>query len=344
MDYSEIPIITMTAMAYFKGEIVSNQKIFHLLPVTRLDNIKVDHGVKKIELPVYQDGTILFLGLGKNARGMIRSRPKGQWINSVSIYLSVSGKNLSLKLSKSNIQMCGAKNLKMCQNACQTIIKIINSIDQNLRLIQQEKELAESLVRDVISEGITGAVLIKEERRLEKTFDARTISREIEYFFDQKTKLIRDYLIDQVMDCYYASQARKKLSWVLQQTGIIDQPLEIEDYNYCMIKQRFNIGYDIIEEKFVQEFSKRAPEFHVDFFPDIRDYCVFNVKCCLNKDDNPSKIKKHTFSLKQNGKVTYSTLGCDETEPLYRKFVSVAQQIRPLVEKVYPDEKKKADK
>lgn len=121
--YQELVPSTATLMFFFSVKL-------NMLPIWRLIRLDYDSNIHRLE------GQIIWPG--KDKEGMIfnciyRDRHRGpcwkrSFKNSVTVEVSTSIKNISVKLSKKSSQMCGAKSVKDGKSATVTILKRVQEI------------------------------------------------------------------------------------------------------------------------------------------------------------------------------------------------------------------------
>lgn len=155
-SYSEIQIMTMVMVIHFDGLLTheNQRQIFHSIPVTRTGIVPPAKAAKKLKLPYPGHPKLIMTAkLDNKIRGVIRSYPKGKWKNSVMIDISVTGKNVNIRLSKDNIHICGCKSVEMGIEAGKILIEILNETTENMKLLHENRALAKRIAEGILKKG-----------------------------------------------------------------------------------------------------------------------------------------------------------------------------------------------
>jgi hypothetical protein len=128
----KLNVTTMTATVDFDmttGEI-DLPNVFNLLPTYSIEK-------KGKDLPHCDPGTIISLRYKGKYHGTVHGKC---FKNSVSGDISVSDKNISIKISSKRIHMCGVTKIKQAQETADVILKATNDIQNGLDFIHRQDE------------------------------------------------------------------------------------------------------------------------------------------------------------------------------------------------------------
>jgi len=141
IDFKKLKVTTMTVIVNLTG-FVTIEKSFPLLPITRL-NIpdRIKHK-KNFKIPYCKvPGAILSVKYQGNGRGLVKkSNNKKYFRNSVTINICTSVKNVSAKLSKAKIQMCGVNSKELALETAHNIINHLFKIQDDLDYIHENED------------------------------------------------------------------------------------------------------------------------------------------------------------------------------------------------------------
>lgn len=327
--FEELPVMVITAVARFRGNVLNIREFVYLIPITKVRVDRPSRPVKKIRIPwPGQAGLMMNATLGDVVRGLVRSITKGNWDNSIMIDVSTSEKNINVKLSKSNIQMTGCKSIEMANEAAHIMIDEINKISNHIELMRDHLIEAYEISRQILDEG-SGKIVKNENEQPYVKFSILNLQSHDED--SEAESAIRGFFASQLIDCRKYAQAYHKLNWLLQRKDVIDQTLELDHIQYGMVKYRFNIGFHVDQDALYELLPEIAPEFSIDYHPDIRDYVKIELDC-FTKVKTKNDIKKHTFSIQPSGQTNYSCPLFEEMSSVYYRFIYVINELRPDIE------------
>ena len=132
-------------------------------------------------------------------------------------------------------------------------------------------------------------------------------------------------------DCRTYKDAIRKVRWVTKRTEIITEPLVYSRLQPEMVKYRFNLGFQVNQDALEDLFPELAPEFVVDYHPEIRNYVKIELDC-FSKIEGKNGIKKHTFSIQPSGQTNYSCPLIEEMSAVYYRFIYIINEIRDEIE------------
>jgi len=144
IPFEDLRVTTMTIVMTLSNGVNTNAA-FHLLPITRVA-IQQKRESSKCALPHCKiPGSILSMRNRDSVRGVIRSKTS-PFKNAVTIDISTTKKNISLKLSSFSIQMCGASSREDGIEAATHLLNHLKSIQRNLEKIQSDIESARQAI------------------------------------------------------------------------------------------------------------------------------------------------------------------------------------------------------
>jgi hypothetical protein len=151
-EYKDLRVTTMTLIFGLNCKIDLN-KIFYLLPVTKIDYTPSTKARTRYKIPHYHvPGSILSMRFRGMTRGIIRTTSGRHFKNSITIDISLKEKNVNIKLCASKMQMCGAKSVEQGYDGA---LEIINKIEYINNLINRMKDSSKKeYTLNVIKENV----------------------------------------------------------------------------------------------------------------------------------------------------------------------------------------------
>ena len=135
--FKSLDITTVTAIVYLNGRIEVNPAFF-LTEIYRIGDDRTNYS-KKTKLPKMSEAgrvlslTALFDDKTHFVRGIKRS---GSLKNAKTMDVSVTGKNINLKIYEDQIHMCGAKSKEMAIEAAEIVIQKVKQAQEMLDYIR----------------------------------------------------------------------------------------------------------------------------------------------------------------------------------------------------------------
>lgn len=164
VNFEDVKVTTMTVVVILEGN-VNIESAFPLLPITRLElgEIKSTR-MFKIPWPGKEHaGSIFSAKFAGITRGLIKSSKGKSFRNSVGIEICTSKKNISSKLSKNKIHMCGSNSKELAIETAQHIINHLINIQNELDFILEHITERDEVIRWLIKETKGDPFLINEE-------------------------------------------------------------------------------------------------------------------------------------------------------------------------------------
>lgn len=251
IDYKKLNITTMTIVMKLQGTININST-FHLLPITRVD-IKPKPNTMKFKLPVAKQGNILSMRYRNMTRGIVKSTSNKYFKNSITLDVSTSNKNISMKISPNTLQMCGASSRQNGTEAAMDIINKLYHINDNLGYIKTHTNNYHQAIA-WLKENCRGTMTVKTviaERHFKnitlcypKNLDDFTIISTIEcpIMLDH---YIMDFLISLQADMTYYYDYINKLEHLHMFQDACTSDLILSEINEVMVNYNFNLGFEV---------------------------------------------------------------------------------------------------
>lgn len=337
--FETIPVMTITMLAYFNGDITAFdkqalKKINYLLPVSRLAVKPPSRLVKKFVL-TYPGAPWLILttNLDGEIRGRIKTSKKGSWPNSIMIDMSVPHKLINFKLSPDNIHMTGCKTVEMGMVASMGLLNYVNLINKCLKLIQANQIISRRITDEIIDECTEFAKFVDSEPpdgNKYVYFDASRIQVHSDDNNDEST--IRTFISMVIGDLNRYDQVVIKVDWMLEQTPIFEDDFYIDHWRVELVKYRFSVGFEVDRPRLASMiYTHFSDEFFADYHQMLQNYVRMEildphagVKC--------KETAKHTFSVQANGNVTYNSTHVANSKAIYNLFISTIDEIRSEIE------------
>ena len=140
LDFDSLKVTTMTVIAKLRGSVII-ENIFPLLHITRLNLPPRTRINKKFKIPYCGiPGAILSAKFRDITRGIVKSEKKRSFLNSITIDLCTSVKNINAKLSGGKIHMCGPNSEALAAETANHIIEHCLEIQKELDYIHQNAE------------------------------------------------------------------------------------------------------------------------------------------------------------------------------------------------------------
>ncbi len=137
IDFDHLKVTTMTVIVKLKGY-TNIENAFPLLDITRLDLPPQIRHTKKYKIPYCGiPGAILSAKFQDITRGIIKSKSKHSFLNSITIDICTSKKNISAKLSGEIIHMCGPDSEELAVETARHIINHLHKLQEELNYINE---------------------------------------------------------------------------------------------------------------------------------------------------------------------------------------------------------------
>jgi hypothetical protein len=155
INFDCLKVTTMTVIVVLKGEAVI-ENIFPLLPITRLNLPPPLRPTKRFKIPYCGiPGAILSAKYSGITRGIVKSKTKQSFLNSITIDICTSKKNINVKLSGKKIQMCGADSEELSIETAEHVITHLKSLQNDVNYINSIPDIRDACI-DWIKEKSRG--------------------------------------------------------------------------------------------------------------------------------------------------------------------------------------------
>lgn len=165
VNFDKVKVTTMTVIVHLEGNAVI-ESIFPLLPITRLDLKNISRTTKKFKIPwpgSQYAGSIFSAKYSGITRGIVKTTTNKSFRNSVAIDICTSVKNISAKLVKNKIHMCGANSEALAEEAGQHIVNHLLNIQKELDYISNNLQERDEAITWLIKETKGDSYIINEE-------------------------------------------------------------------------------------------------------------------------------------------------------------------------------------
>ena len=154
MKFDNIKVTTMTAIVDLQGSAII-ETAFPLLPITRLQLKETTKVTKKFKIPwpgKEYAGCIFAAKYSGVTRGIIKTATNKSFRNSVAIDICTSVKNVSAKLVKNKIHMCGPNSealaIETAQHIVTHLVNIQKELDYSSEYVSERDEVIKWLIKE----------------------------------------------------------------------------------------------------------------------------------------------------------------------------------------------------
>jgi hypothetical protein len=320
-------VMVIVMISYFKGTINDIESVFYALPVVKTDQPKPKRKVTKIKFVHPGLSKVLISARYKDkVRGVVRAITKAPWKHSVVVDMSEHTKNISFKISRCNLHMCGCKSVEMGVEASKMMVDHINDAQAGISLVQSNKEIADEIMREYTKECsyVSDGIMCFDISKF-------TFVEEEDEIRNGVKKAIGNLLSDLSPDLSKGfhsklSDAISKYKWALSVEPFIEEPLVYDHFVVGMVKYRFNLGFCVNLSSIIIFVKQMDQRFLPNYFSGVRNKAVFEFEC-LNDPES-----KHTFSVERSGQVTHSCKVLEEIDKVFSIFIEIIGYIRKYIE------------
>lgn len=340
--YEDLSITTMTlVMSLSNG--VNTEAAFQLLPITRIA-IQQTRESSKCKLPHCEiPGSILSMRYRGNVRGVIRSK-SDPFKNAVTIDISTSRKNISLKLSSFSIQMCGASSRADGVEAANHVIYHLRNIQYVLNKIQDNPDGAREAIEwvktitrgEIIEKPLWEEIqFINVTLRIYRPLSDHAIINPITTIPENLDKDITMFILSLCDDFIYHSDMCRKLDFIPNIHTIIDEPLELKNVDEAMVNYNYSLGFEVDRAR-LNQFIDGQDGFISRYNNALATSVTIELPyeppagTAINRRKN--KIPHHTFLVYRSGSVTQSGPGGKLMEEAYYLFMNTILQLQPYIQ------------
>lgn len=337
-NFDDLKITTTTLILQLEGQVVP-EAAFQLLPITRV-NMPVKRSAAKCKLPhCPTPGAILSMKFKNSTRGVVRSI-KRPFKNAVTIDISTSKKNISVKLSDFKMQICGAPSKEDGHEAATLIIQHMKYIQYVLYKMRDNPKLTLEII-EWVNENTKGELVERTKwedvgvLKVAKTFTDYIVvypSKSIPAHFDYEIAM---FIAGMCADFYYHSDMLVKTNFMPNVVDIISPNLSIKAIDYAMVNYNFDIGFRIDRERLDMFINERNGFF--SRYNNEHATCVTVEFPYVPEENGNIKIKKNkvhkiSFLNYSSGMTTLSSNGNSITRDVYYLYMNTIRELRPYIE------------
>lgn len=333
LSFESHPVTTMTLVIPLVGT-VNLDAAFGLLPITRLNLPQPKRQPQKYKIPhCGNPGAIFSLRYKGFTRGIIRSNSTKPFKNSITIDIATEKKNVSIKLSSTKIQMCGASSVEQGAEGANHIIQALLAIQDELEYIQKNRDLAQTTL-EWLKHETHGAPVERadESGKLDHYIQTPTLSN----YPSTVDGRIVNFLLRQHPDFLYHSDFCSELDWILTLKQATTRPLEIQQVCKAMVNYNYDLGFHIDRYQLVTRINglngfyaryDNAVEHNVTI--ELPYEVPAQHRAMRRKNKHPC----HTFLVYMSGLVTQSGPGEELMREAYYRFNATINSIREHIMK-----------
>jgi len=344
--FEDLHITTATLVMSLIDEI-NIEAAFHLLPITRIVVYQTRES-SKCKLPHCNiPGSILSMRFRKMTRGIIRNK-SNPFKNAVTIDISTTIKNISLKLSSRSIQMCGASSredgieaathvLNHLKHIQYVLDKMQNDPAETIRAIQWVKEntLGEQTEKPVWETIPCINVTLKVYR---PQVEHRVI-KPTNPIPDTLDKDITAFLLTLCDDFLFHSDMRLKLDFVPNIHHVINLPLELERVDMAMVNYNYSLGFEVDRSKLNQFIDGQhgfISRYNNALASSVTIELPYDPPAGTSIKRRKNKIPHHTFLVYRSGSVTQSGPGGPLMRDAYYLFMQIISYLKLHIQYTTP--------
>lgn len=338
--FEDLRITTMTVVMTMEGK-VDLDSIFNLLEIVRLDaDVLPRRSTTKIKMPFCAiPGSIISARYQGRTRGLLKSKGKGYFKNSITIDMSASSKNVNLKLSSNKIQMCGASSEAMALEAGKLIIQNILRVDdmlsymndhptESLQVVAWIKKHVKGDLCVIPVEGLGGPMMIHTIQLPEAL--PTNLNQEIALF-----------LLKQAPDFLSYDEYCAHLDKVLTLKSVVERPLSIRQIKKVMVNYNYDLGFKI--DRWNLALKMHRLNGFTTRYDNTVDYSVtISLPYTLPEESNIHRRKNknphHIFIVYKSGLVTQTGPSEELMKSAYELFISTILDLKSDISKPDPAE------
>lgn len=316
------PITTMVVICGIDS-LIDIPKIFLMLPITYVEIPESKKKTKTVQLPhLDTPGSILsmrYRGITRGAITKTSTKSTKHFKNSITIDMSITDKNVNLRLSTSTIHICGIKNDTQIQETVKLIFEHLNILNTELLYIRENYSDTLKCIRYVKmnlnnSNGILTIATPSDELKL-------------------NLRIFR-FLMRNLREYASASVYLEEISYLVTIPSICRGPLTVSKIETSMVNLNYDIGYVINRRELADILKTSYPELIVEYDNTLNHSVKIRIPFEIpegmkirrkkKKNSNPS----HTFMIYKSGRVTQSGPCLELMEKIYCRFFEIMEEIR----------------
>jgi len=351
--FEELEITTMTLVIMMTRE-VHLDSVFNLLPVTYLNLPPPRRQASRYKIPVLGiPGAILSLRYAGSTRGIIRSSNPEHFRNSITIDISTAAKNISIKLSREKIHICGAKSEAMGVEGARYLIEHIKAAQHIVERIRSDLGRAKATIgwladqtrgeatrRYAIEKRVYASIGLTINLRVDQGPDYLIKPLTESEYPGGVDGEIAQFLSRQVPDFYYHSDYESMLNWACTVVKVCEPDIGIGAVYKAMVNYNYNIGANI-DRNALRDLINGRDGFFARFYNEIEHNVTIELPYVVPENlriiHTRKKLPCHTFLIYRSGIVTQSgpteELVC---EAYYHFMQTISQLYRHIIQTEAP--------
>lgn len=330
-SFDKLRPTTMTLIAKLNGD-VNVINATPLLEVYYTDESIYKKSRKRVKINhPGVPGVILSIKYGNCNRGIIQS--KRHFRNSIMIVISVTEKNIGMKLSTNTIQICGAKSFKDAQEAADSLVKNINYVKGMLEYIKNNRGSA-GLTAEWVKTKTRGEIIEYNDENIHSIIIPKEFPDNIPKIIDPN---IACFLIRRAVDFIVHRHYCNQIDWILTLPDLCNIPIKSSHVMSSMVNYNFYIGHSIDRWKLCQEIKNlRIDGITSRYFNLIDSSTRISMKYEI-PEHLKDRIRKrdgarnYTFLVHKSGQVTLSGPHPELNKYAYIKILSIINSINDRI-------------
>lgn len=341
IPYEELRVTTITLVMTLSGTVYT-ENAFNLLPITRVE-IQQTRESSKCKLPHCSvPGSILSMRYKQNTRGIIKNKTQ-PFKNAVTIDISTTKKNISMKLSGSSIQMCGASSKDDGIEAATHVLNHLKKIQYMLDIIQNDTNKGSKEI-EWVKMNTLGNVIIKDfyeirhcnnvTLRIYRTINDNEIIKPINPIPDNLNIELTLFLLSLCDDFRYHSDMCLKLNHIPNVLNVIEQPLNLKHVGESMVNYNYSLGFQVDRNILNQLMDGRngfISRHDNALNSSVTIELPYELPHIAVTKRRKGKIPHHTFLVYKSGSVTQSGPGGEIMRDAYYLFINTIANIAHLI-------------
>lgn len=343
LAYEALKVTTITLVMSLKGW-VNKEAAFHVLPVTRVP-VQPTRESSKCRLPHCKTpGALLSIRYRNQVRGVIRSK-KRPFKNALTLDVSTTVKNISVKLSSFSFQMCGASSREDGIEAATHVINHLKKAQRILNRMRADPQGTQAAIAWV-KEQSRGPLIDRYQINVKacSNLNLNIITNHLEYSIVRPTGPIPEeldpevvnFLIPMVDDFIYHPDMCLKLDYLPTLQALISDQLEISQVDESMRNYNYSLGFEV-DRALLNEFIHQQNGF-ISRYNNALTTCVtvelpYEPPADSGIKRKKNKIPRHTFLVYRSGSITQSGPGGGGLmRDAYYLFMHTIAQLRDWIE------------
>lgn len=334
VPFNKHKVTTMTLVIPLTGNI-NLDAAFALLPITPVEVEMPKSASQKLKLPHYHiPGAILSMRYNGSSRGAAQPNKKS-FKNMITIDISVKNKNLNLKLSKSNIQMCGAKSEEQAREGVEYILTHLKQLQEKFNIMNEDniKFQATFAWLRMATKGSFTPHEIKEDDSVRIVSDHKLIKPARPYPAYVNSE-VADLFLNQIHEFHYYNDFCQEIEMLRNIPYVVTNPIAIDQVHKVMVNYKYNLGFEV--DRFQLTTLINGREGFYSQYDNVLEHNV-TIHIPYKLPDGQKSLRKkdkvpcHTFIVYKSGIVTQSGPGEELMEGVYYKFMNIINDILPQI-------------